>query len=109
MRRLVVTGKDTPENMRLIFGQNWEASGKTMYQLVRMEVLVQPGPDSPDCELYSRWDKTAPYWSPRPASDEEKRQMENPKWKEELMMATTGPLGSGNVIDDVFGRFRRVD
>ncbi|XHG00977.1 hypothetical protein AWENTII_004384 [Aspergillus wentii] len=72
IRRLVITGKDTDENMSLLFGPHWREIAGPMHINARQEVLLQPSPGSPQYVLYSRWDKNRPYWSPRPPTEQER-------------------------------------
>ncbi|KAI0381176.1 hypothetical protein F5Y04DRAFT_289074 [Hypomontagnella monticulosa] len=44
MRRLVVAGEDTPENLSLFFGQSNSIQG--LHKDVRLEILLQPPPGS---------------------------------------------------------------
>ncbi|RJE23429.1 hypothetical protein PHISCL_04237 [Aspergillus sclerotialis] len=76
IRRLVVTGNDTDENLELFFGPNWKQLAGPVHKDARMEVLLQPSPGETGYELYSRWDKGTPTWSPRPATNDELVQME---------------------------------
>ncbi|KAK8039797.1 hypothetical protein PG993_008208 [Apiospora rasikravindrae] len=71
LRRLVVTGQDTPENLTLFFGKGKEAEDVIDCQhSYRLEVLFGSTPGSMrheiimQCEL----DLLCPHWSPRPAS-----------------------------------------
>ncbi|KAK5732154.1 hypothetical protein LTR17_010731 [Elasticomyces elasticus] len=44
LRRLVVMGKDTPENIELLFGPNWQRDVQESHDECRMEVLLEPAP-----------------------------------------------------------------
>ncbi|KAL9004422.1 MAG: hypothetical protein Q9188_002760 [Gyalolechia gomerana] len=76
MRRLVITGEDTPENKELFFGPNWEAETKELHYECRVEVLLaqgNPPPEGSPAHAMSRFmDEGCPYWRPSPAEGEEK-------------------------------------
>ena len=42
LRRLVVAGKDTVDNMRLLFGPNWYRDVGRAHEDIRTEVLLNP-------------------------------------------------------------------
>lgn len=71
LRRLVVTGNDSPKNVQVLFGPNWQASMQDLYVENRMEVLLNPPHGSPSYAVNVLLDNGGPSWSPRPASDEE--------------------------------------
>ena len=71
-----MTGKDTDENLELFFGPNWKETAGPVHKNARMEVLLRPSPGQDGYELYSRWDKGTPTWSPRRANNVELVQME---------------------------------
>ncbi|KAK4501902.1 hypothetical protein PRZ48_007711 [Zasmidium cellare] len=75
IRRLVVTGKDTSENMELLFGPSWSNHLKTQLDEARFNVLLNPPRGSPSYAMNSRLDNGAPSWSPRPAGDDEKQKI----------------------------------
>ncbi|KAG6368943.1 hypothetical protein INS49_003161 [Diaporthe citri] len=74
IRRLVVTGQDTPSNMRLLFGTS-SISNMTPYHEARRLVLIDElsGVSS---SAAGNLDQGCPYWSPRPASREETEEIE---------------------------------
>ncbi|ORY63895.1 uncharacterized protein BCR38DRAFT_433388 [Pseudomassariella vexata] len=67
IRRLVITGRDTPENFRILFGQD---AIPDVHAQTRKEVLmsfyVEDG--SPSQMLNSFLDEGCPCWAPRPAN-----------------------------------------
>ncbi|KAK5112799.1 hypothetical protein LTR85_011133 [Meristemomyces frigidus] len=77
IRRLVVTGKDTPENLQLFFGPNWEYTIKASHEEARIEVLLDPPTGSPSYAMTANagFGSDAPAWSPRPASEVESRKV----------------------------------
>ncbi|KAH6606335.1 hypothetical protein Trco_005488 [Trichoderma cornu-damae] len=73
IRRLVVTGKDTPENFRILFGTDQLG---TLHKEQRRNVLMslqQRG--SPAAKLQGFYDRGCPEFTPRPASDAEKEEL----------------------------------
>jgi hypothetical protein len=75
MRRLVVTGKDTPDNFRMLFG---EGNMSDVHAEARKSVLMsfdaQNG--SPNEMLNSYLDQGCPFWAPRPADAKEKKEIQ---------------------------------
>lgn len=45
--RLIITGQDTPEKMRLLFGPNYGTSLEEQHEEVRLQCLLEPPPGSP--------------------------------------------------------------
>ena len=70
---MVVTGKDTADNMQLIFGPNWQRDEGEAFEEARLDVLLSPPRGSPSYAMTARqgFDIGAPAWSPRPASEAE--------------------------------------
>lgn len=62
--------------MEIFFGPNWKKLAGLVHKDARMEVLLQPSPGEAGYELYSRWDKGTPTWSPRPVTDAELLEMD---------------------------------
>ncbi|KAF6807017.1 hypothetical protein CSOJ01_08440 [Colletotrichum sojae] len=74
LRRLVLAGKDTPENLKLLFGPNWSSQAKE-YEDARMEVPIDPPRGSPSYAMNAYHDNGAPPSTPRPASDAEREKV----------------------------------
>jgi hypothetical protein len=75
MRRLIISGEDTPANMATLFGPTWanETNGvKKIHHDTRIEVLLCPPPTSPSHTVATSMDQdyTGP-WRPRGPSQEE--------------------------------------
>lgn len=70
IRRLVVTGKDREENLRLLLGPNWKGIGGPKRRNARREVNLQPPPESDEYKIYCNGNEHAPYWSQRPITIE---------------------------------------
>ncbi|KAL8804725.1 MAG: hypothetical protein Q9182_002417 [Xanthomendoza sp. 2 TL-2023] len=71
IRRLVVTGEDTPENLTLLLGPLWEYHVGQCRHKARLEVLVCPPPGSPLSVSFKDHDRGSPPWTPRPANAKE--------------------------------------
>jgi hypothetical protein len=62
IRRLIITGLDTPRNLRVFFGPRFQMVGRVL-RGERISVLLD------EVHVYSRrWDHGYPYFAPRPAS-----------------------------------------
>ena len=91
MRRLVVTGKDTPENLKLLFGPKWLRGVSSTHAQCRLELLCQPPPGSP-CYLRNvLLDSGSPGQSPRTASEAEQRRVDEIRWMQRSMRETMPP------------------
>lgn len=79
LRRLVVTGKDTPENLQLLFGRMWRESVGLVHAEERVRILMKAHPGCPGdiTDAIREFDKSAPTWSPRPASKTEQSRVSN--------------------------------
>ncbi|KAF2092664.1 hypothetical protein NA57DRAFT_82032 [Rhizodiscina lignyota] len=75
IRRLVRAGKDTPDNMRLFFGPDWQDVDKSINEQ-RMLALLNPPQGSPAYVMHASDDRDAPTPSPRPASAEEEKKIQ---------------------------------
>ncbi|KAL7797455.1 hypothetical protein V8C37DRAFT_369531 [Trichoderma ceciliae] len=74
IRRLVITGKDTPENFRLLFGTDQLGrSHKEQRRNVLLMSLQHNG--SPAAKMQGFFDKGCPEFAPRPASDAEMEEL----------------------------------
>jgi hypothetical protein len=71
MRRLIVSGEDTPANMLLLFGPTWEADTTRTHEDARRTVLLSPPPGSPSHTMAGFMDQGLVSWRPRPANAEE--------------------------------------
>ncbi|KAK0706377.1 hypothetical protein B0T26DRAFT_726366 [Lasiosphaeria miniovina] len=75
LRRLVVTGTDTPENFSLLFGSQQIPDG---HAETRKEVFMaaETPAGSPMAAMGGFYDQGCPRWSPRPASEEEEKEIQ---------------------------------
>ncbi|KAH9842151.1 CBR-SET-14 protein [Teratosphaeria destructans] len=96
VRRLVTTGKDTPENFRLLFGPDWERELEPVHEEARMEVLLDPPRGSPAYAMNAGLgvDDGAPAWSPRPASEVEQQKIADVR---EMQAVVREKVGVGSV------------
>jgi hypothetical protein len=76
VRRLVVTGKDFPENLSLFFGSN-AASIEDIQKDARLEALLKPPRGSPMYVMAAslNLDKNCPPWTPREPSAAETQEI----------------------------------
>ncbi|KAF6819447.1 hypothetical protein CPLU01_13039 [Colletotrichum plurivorum] len=76
LRRLVLSGQDTPDKLKLLFGPEWRASQGKEHEDARMEILLDPPRGSPSYVFMRSWNKNrGPERAPRPATDAEQRRI----------------------------------
>ncbi|KAF4635192.1 hypothetical protein G7Y89_g2901 [Cudoniella acicularis] len=75
MRRLIIAGKDTPENLQLLLGPKWKEE-QSIYEEYRLEVLLQPPRGSPSYALTASYDDGVPTPSLQPATAEESEKIQ---------------------------------
>ncbi|KAI0836738.1 hypothetical protein F5Y06DRAFT_273248 [Hypoxylon sp. FL0890] len=100
MRRLVVTGKDTPENLTLFFGQDKSVSD--VHRDMRLEILLRPPPGSPS-DVRARMmklDQNCPPWTPREASEAEAKEVEKVIAMQETIRRHMGSRGVREVTSN---------
>ncbi|KAL2071196.1 hypothetical protein VTL71DRAFT_12431 [Oculimacula yallundae] len=99
IRRLVVTGKDTPKNLRKLLGWNDKDMIKSTHQTARNQVLLKPPPGSPAWAMAKsrKLDENCPSWTPRPASAEEEKEIKNIRDMQELIKRHMGPRSMGTI------------
>lgn len=74
LRSLIYVGKDTPENMKALFGPDWRASIGKNYDETRLDVLLDPPRGSPSYALHQWLSPDGRHErSPRPATDAEQQ------------------------------------
>ena len=71
----MITGKDDPESMRLLFGPPWTADIADTLKEARMSVLLDPPRGSPDYGFLARLDDRTLARNCRPATSEEQAQI----------------------------------
>ncbi|KAJ0342079.1 hypothetical protein COL922a_001468 [Colletotrichum nupharicola] len=98
VRRLILAGKDTPENMELFYGPHWRAGMGKEHHDSRMEILLNPPRGSPSYAMNKWLDEGAPARSPRPATEDEKTKIQQIKEIQEKVRQRVGagkqPSGS---------------
>lgn len=99
LRRLVLTGQDTPEKMRLLFGPQYESTLKDSHEKARMECLLDPPPGSPSRVMSSTLDDPSLARSPRPATEAEKRKIEEVRELQTLIRQRVGAGKSPSSAD----------
>lgn len=92
IRRLVITGKDTPENFAKLLGLNEKDVVAEAQRDVRMEVLLQPPRGSPSYAMARqlKLDENCPPWTPREASATEKERLNKVRAMQELIRRHMG-------------------
>ncbi|KAK7750872.1 hypothetical protein SLS62_007135 [Diatrype stigma] len=100
MRRLVVTGKDTAENLALFFGSGWRESTRDLHADLRLEVLLAPPPGSPMHKYAEglRLDAGCPRpWTPRAADADEARHVAKIRAMQDAIRRHVGARGVENL------------
>jgi hypothetical protein len=92
IRRLVITGKDTPENITILLGPNDKDSISRIHKDIRLEVLLRPPKGSPMYALTAmqKLDENCPAWSPRQASATEEEDVRKIKDMQERILRYMG-------------------
>lgn len=74
MRRLVITGKDTPENFRILFGTD---QLDKLHKEQRRDVLLMHAQQhgSPAAKMSGFYDEGCPGFTPRPSSAAEEEEL----------------------------------
>ncbi|KAK3903551.1 hypothetical protein C8A05DRAFT_43218 [Staphylotrichum tortipilum] len=90
LRRLVVTGQDTSENMQLLFGPQWERHIKEDHETARIECLLNPPPGSPSHVMNAWMDDGSLIPSPRPATEAEQQRVKKVKEMQALIQRRIG-------------------
>ncbi|EXF80221.1 hypothetical protein CFIO01_11419 [Colletotrichum fioriniae PJ7] len=99
LRRLIIAGKDTPENLRILFGPTC-LSEKKEHERIRLEVLIDPCCGSP---LYMEqfFDDTGtkpPTRAVRPPTDAEKKTLTEVREIQEIVRQK---FGTGRIPDAI--------
>ncbi|KAK5132907.1 hypothetical protein LTR08_008353 [Meristemomyces frigidus] len=110
LRRLIITGKDNPANIKLLFGPQWAQTLQSTYDETRVEVLLDPPQGSPSYAMTHRsgWDTDAPVRLPRPARETEQRKVDEVKAMQTRVRQRMGSRKEPNNADmmavlDAFG------
>jgi hypothetical protein len=95
----VVTGKDSPENIATLVGQNGMASVKATHEETRIEILLQPPRGSPMYAMaaMNKLDNNCPPWTPRPASAKEKQAIAKIQDMQGIITRHMGTRGVANI------------
>ncbi|MCJ1424112.1 hypothetical protein MMC29_001999, partial [Sticta canariensis] len=84
IRRLIITGEDTPVNLALLFGPLWEKESAAVRK-TRIEVLLCPPPGSPSHTAAQYLDEGSPRWTPRAPSADEQAELAQVREMQELL------------------------
>ncbi|KUJ11649.1 uncharacterized protein LY89DRAFT_722756 [Mollisia scopiformis] len=90
IRRLVITGKDTTQNLRLLLGPNWQSASSTWSE-ARIEILLDAPIGSPSYAFHKRNDEGGLVSSPRSASVDETARIQTVR---EIQQAIRTRLGT---------------
>jgi hypothetical protein len=99
IRRLVVTGKDTPENIMKLVGPNDKDAVEQIHKDTRIEVLLRPPQGSPMYAVaaFGKLDENCPPWTPRGASAAEDEEVTKIKDMQELIRRHMGSRSMSSI------------
>ncbi|CAL8576096.1 hypothetical protein XPA_001987 [Xanthoria parietina] len=97
IRRLIITGKDTPANYTALLGPLWESKAADTIQRVRIEVLLCPPPGSPAHKASESLDAGAPRWAPRGPNAEEAATLSKTRDLQQRLNMQMGERSGGDV------------
>ncbi|KAK0659434.1 hypothetical protein QBC41DRAFT_287127 [Cercophora samala] len=97
--RLVLTGQDTPENMRLLFGPQYESTLKSDHENTRVECLLDPPPGSPSHVMNSYMNDPSVVRSLRPATEAEQQKVDEVRKIQNLVRQRVGAGKSPSSAD----------
>jgi hypothetical protein len=99
--RLILTGQDTPEKMRLLFGPQYERTLKEHHGKARIECLLDPPPGSPSHVLRASMGMDDPslVQALRPATEAEKKRVEEVREMQALIRLRVGAGKSPSLTD----------
>ncbi|KAL8921820.1 MAG: hypothetical protein Q9208_005577 [Pyrenodesmia sp. 3 TL-2023] len=97
IRRLIITGTDTPANFATLLGPLWESKGREAIKKTRIEVLLCPPPGSPAAKASEELDVGAPCRTPRAPNAEEEAEIKKVRDMEQLMNRQMGEQAGGDV------------
>ncbi|KAH6845738.1 hypothetical protein B0I37DRAFT_447581 [Chaetomium sp. MPI-CAGE-AT-0009] len=98
LHRLILTGQDTPENMRLLFGPQYEKTLKKDHEEARIECLLDPPPGSP-WHVLNYMNNPSLVRSLRPATEAEKQKVEEVREIQGLVRQKIGAGKSPSTAD----------
>ncbi|KAK1753677.1 hypothetical protein QBC47DRAFT_386921 [Echria macrotheca] len=110
VHRLVATGQDTPENMRLLFGPRYEQDLGKYHLETRITYLFNAPPGSPSYAVKTSLHDHALVRAPRPATESEKKIMAEVREMQTLIRRTVGagkipsPADRQAILDNIYGR-----
>lgn len=109
LRRLVITGKDTADNLALCFGQH-NVSGLVAWlqRQLRREILLRPDPRSfmSTTVRAMNLDENCPRWTPRRMNDREHAEILEIKVIQAMMRSFVAAGGVGSItVQEIYDRF----
>lgn len=87
-RRLITTGLDTLENLRLLFGPSWQPDRHYIEE--RLLALIRPPRGSPSYAQSSLLDDSSLPWSPRPANETKTKRLQEVRDMQDLVRGYLG-------------------
>ena len=97
IRRLIITGMDTPPNFNSLLGPLWETKAAETIKRIRIEVLLCPQPGSPAHVSSEHLDAGAPRWTPRGPDVEEEAEIQKTRDMEQRLNTQMGDRIGGDV------------
>ncbi|MCJ1465210.1 hypothetical protein MMC07_003826 [Pseudocyphellaria aurata] len=85
VRRLIVTGEDTPANLEILLGPLWENEDRSLIKKTRIDVLLCPPPGSPSYDATIYLDEGSPHWNPRAANADEQAEIAKVREMQEIV------------------------
>ncbi|KAL8656038.1 MAG: hypothetical protein Q9210_000526 [Variospora velana] len=102
IRRLLITGTDTPANYTTLLGPLWNIKAADAIKQTRVEVLLCPPPGSPAYTASMHMDAGAPRYAPRgPSTEEEAELNEVRNMQQRLSEQMGGRSGSDVESSDI--------
>ncbi|KAI4280629.1 MAG: hypothetical protein L6R38_004310 [Xanthoria sp. 2 TBL-2021] len=97
IRRLIVTGTDTPTNYTTLLGPLWESKAAKIIEQIRIEVLLCPPPGSPAHVVSEQLDAGAPRWTPRGPNTEEEAELSEARDMQQRLNTQMAERSGGDV------------
>ncbi|KAI4150658.1 MAG: hypothetical protein LQ341_001059, partial [Variospora aurantia] len=97
IRRLIITGADTPANYTTLLGPLWNIKAADTIKQTRIEVLLCPPPGSPAHTASMHMDADAPRYAPRGPSAEEEAELNEVRNMQQRLSEQMGVRSGGDV------------
>ncbi|KAK2014790.1 hypothetical protein LZ32DRAFT_690259 [Colletotrichum eremochloae] len=100
LRRLVITGQDSPENMQRLFGPGSLSTMKELHEKARIEALLDPPRGSPNYVVNASTDDPALARSVRPPTEAEQQKLQEVREMQQRIRQRVG-AGKSPTSDDL--------